>query len=100
MLEDYPLLLEINEKECNSYISNIEYKKRFSKIKTIFNIIYNSGLIIYHTIISKMIITSKNVDSCNGCCFAIFYFYQIIIVSGYFSELVLVSMILNYYKKT
>ena len=35
MLDDNPLLLELNQKKCDNYISDIKYKKKISKIKTI-----------------------------------------------------------------
>ena len=90
MLKDNPLLFEINEKKCNLYISDIEYKKKFAKIKTIFNVIYNSGLIIYNTIRLKPVKKSCLID----------IFFHIIIHLGFLGELVLVSMSLNYYNKT
>ena len=36
MLKSYPTLLEIRKKECNKYISDIEYKKDFAKKKISF----------------------------------------------------------------
>ena len=41
MLDLYPILLETNQYACNKYISDIKYKKKFAKIKTIYVIIYN-----------------------------------------------------------
>ena len=34
MLDDNPLLFEINKKRCDIYISDIKYKIKFSGIKT------------------------------------------------------------------
>ena len=90
MLDLYPILLETNQYACNKYISDIKYKKKFAKIKTIYVIIYNSGLIIYNSVRLKPL---------NERCF-IDIFFCIIIFIGYICELVLVSMSLDYYNKT
>ena len=90
MLDLYPILFETNQYTCNKYISDIKYKKKFAKIKTIYVIIYNSGLIIYNSIRLKPL---------NKTCF-IDIFFCIIIFIGYICELVLVSMCSDYYNKT
>lgn len=90
MLEDNPLLLEINKKECQSYISDLEYKKKFAEIKAIFNIIYNSGVIIYNSIRLKPVEKKCIID----------IFFQVIIHIGYYGGFVLACMSLNYYNKT
>ena len=90
MLKSYPTLLEIRKKECNKYISDIEYKKDFAKKKSLFVLLYNSGLIIYNSIRLKPVDKKCLID----------IFFNIIIFIGYICELVLVSMSLNYYNKT
>ena len=100
MLDDYPLLLEINEKNCNSYISDIEYKKKFAKIKTIFSLIYHSILIISYPIISIQFIKNGSDNNCFKEYFFCVFVFIIIIILFFFDELILVSMSLNYYNKT
>ena len=90
MLKDNPLLLEINKKECQSYISDLEYKRKFAEIKAIFNIIYNSGVIIYNSIRLKPVKKNCIID----------IFFHIIIHIGYYGGFVLACMSLNYYNKT
>ena len=47
MLEDNPIVLDMNKKECEKYISDIQYNKEFAKVKTLYILIFNIGVIIY-----------------------------------------------------
>ena len=47
LINSNPFLLNINEKECNDYISNINNKKLISKVKTLINLSFNSLLFLY-----------------------------------------------------
>ena len=90
MLYDYPILLELNQKECNTLISDITSKINFSKIKTIVVIIFN-GLIIV-----RAIIRLKYLEK--GCKFGIFF--MVLLFLGFFGELTVASISLDYYNKT
>ena len=50
MLDENKLFLEINKKKCDAYISDIKYKKKFSKIKALITLVYNAGSLIYFII--------------------------------------------------
>ena len=90
MLDDNPILLEINKKYCDLYISDIKSKIKFAKIKTLLILIYNIIALIYGIMRIK--------EEKEGCKIGIFFF--IIIIIGFFGELVFVSVNLNYYNKT
>ena len=92
MLDENQILLGTNKNKCADYISDIEYKKEFSKIKTIITLVYNSGSLIY------FIIRIKDLTGESNCLIDIFFL--IIMHIGLFGELVLVSMSLSYYNKT
>ena len=92
MLDENQILLGTNEKKCDTYISDIEYKKEFSKIKTIITLVYNSGSLIY------FIIRIKDLTDESKCLIDILL--HIIIHIGYIGELVLVSLSLSYYNRT
>ena len=47
MLENNPLLLEINKSECDNYISDINSNIDFAKIKTLIVLSYNALIIFY-----------------------------------------------------
>ena len=90
MLNEYPLLLEKNEKNCNNYISDIKFKKKFTKIKAIITLIYNLLLFLY------FIFRIRNLKI--DCLIDILF--SILIIVGYFLELVIVSINLSNYNKT
>ena len=87
LLYDNKKMLEENKKECNKYISNIEYKKKLSEIKTIFIFLYNLGVLIY------LIIKLKDISS---KCF-IDIFLMTIIFLGNIAELVLIIIVTHFY---
>ena len=93
MLDDNPKLLDINKKNCDLYISDINSKIKFAKIKTILILIYNIAYIIY----GIMRLKDKK-DKEKGCKIGILFF--IIIILGFICELVFASVSLNFYNKT
>ena len=94
MLDDNPLLFEINKKRCDIYISDIKYKIKFSGIKTLVVLLYNIYTLLYCIIRIKDMHENEN-TSC-----IIDIFFHIIMYIGYFGELVLASLSLSYYNKT
>lgn len=90
MLEDNPLLLEINQAECDSYISEINFKKHFTKIKAILVVVFNFFVIF------RAIFRMKNLNV--GCKIGILF--MVIFIIGFVCELVFVSMSLDFYNKT
>ena len=90
MIEDNPLLLEINQAECDSYISEINFKKYFTKIKAILVVVFNFFIIF------RAIFRMKNLNV--GCKIGILF--MVIFIIGFVCELVFVSMSLDFYNKT
>ena len=94
MLDDNPLLFEINKKRCDIYISDIKYKIKFSGIKTLVVLLYNIYTLLY------CIIRIKDMHENEKASCIIDIFFHIIMYIGYFGELVLASLSLSYYNKT
>ena len=90
LLEDNPLLLEINLNNCHYYIKDIKHKQKFSKIKTIITLVYNS-IVLLHLIIR---IKNLNVNCSIDIAFSVF------MMVGFIVELVIAFLSLSYYNQT
>ena len=90
MLDDNPLLLELNQKKCDNYISDIKYKKKISKIKTIIALSYNSIVFLYLLVRIKDLKVKCLIDIA----------FCVIMMVGIIVELVVVSLSLSYYNQT
>ena len=90
MLDDNPLLLELNQKKCDNYISDIKYKKKISKIKTIIALSYNSIVFLYLLVRIKDFKVKCLIDIA----------FCVIMMVGFIVELVVVSLSLSYYNQT
>ena len=90
MLDDNPLLLELNQKKCDNYISDIKYKKKISKIKTIIALSYNSIVFLYLLVRIKDFKVKCLIDIS----------FCVIMMVGFIVELVVVSLSLSYYNQT
>ena len=90
LLEDNPLLLEINLNNCHYYIKDIKHKQKFSKIKTIITLVYNSIVFLY------LIIRIKNLNV--NCLIDIVF--SVFMMVGFIVELVIAFLSLSYYNQT
>ena len=79
-----------NKNQCYEYFSKIKFKKNFANVKTIFNLAFNSGIVLYS------IMRYKHPDK--SCEMGIFI--SIIIILGYFTELAITIISLVYFAKT
>ena len=90
MLEDNPIVLDMNKKECEKYISDIQYNKEFAKVKTLYILIFNIGVIIYTVIRIKDVSEDCTID----------ILFHIIMNLGYFAEIVIATMSWTNYENT
>ena len=90
ILDNNPLLLEINQKKCADYIADIKNKKIISKAKTIITLLYN--------LITLLLIVIRIKDLKVGCLIDILF--SVYLMIGTIVELVIVSLSLSYYNQT
>ena len=90
ILDNNPLLLEINQKKCADYIADIKNKKIISKAKTIITLLYN--------LITLLLIVIRIKDLKVGCLIDILF--SVYLMVGTIVELVIVSLSLSYYNQT
>ena len=90
LLNENKTMLEENKKECDKYISDLEYKKKISKINSIYIFLYNLSVLIYLIIRLKDIVSKCLID----------IFIMIIIFLGNIAELVFTINVWNFYFET
>ena len=90
MIEENQIILSIKESECDEYVSDINSKKNFAEIKTLIILIINALKIIHASV------RLKNVEK--GCKIGILFLVMFIV--GFFCELIIASMNLDFFNKT
>ena len=80
----------INKNQCYEYFSKIKFKKNFANVKTIFNLAFNSAIVLYSIMRYK--------HPKKSCQMGVFI--STIIMLGYFTELAMTIISLVYFAKT